>query len=271
MHYYQSSPTGESMFYGWFPAMHTRVDIAMYGLRPEDEWLRITEHVRQEVLRLESIGNCYDEKSELAIANRNASVRPMSLSDDLYEMLSICKEFHAHTLGCFDVTVHSRNHDAKTMTDVCLDENVKTLSYKRPGVFINLSGFIKGYALETIRTILKGYGVGNALVNMGNSSILALGNHPNGEGWQVTDDFVLHNQCLTISGNDTEARKHILSPLTHQYVEGCAKVFVVTECGYVGEILSTALFAATGEQRSVLLENLVPLVIDYKFENKSRI
>lgn len=265
MHYYQSSPGGESIFYGWFAAMHTRVDIAMYGRRSEGEWIRMTEHIRREVLRLEAVGNCYDERSELAMANRQAALRPVSLSDDLYAMLSVCKEFHGRTMGCFDVTVHSEDHDADTMAEVRLDENERTLHYKRQGVFINLSGFIKGYALESVRTILNGYGVGNALVSMGNSSILALGNHPNGEGWKVTDDFILRDQCLTVSGNESEHRKHIITPSTGEWVRGCAKVFVVTECASVGEILSTALFAATDAQRPLLLDRLGSLVIDCKF------
>lgn len=264
MHYYQSSLGGESIFYSWFSAMHTRVDIAMYGHRSEDEWIRIAEHIRQEVLRLESIGNCYDERSELAMANRNAAFRPVSLSDDLFEMLSVCKEFHEYTMGYFDVTVHSQDYNAETITNVCLDENVRTLSYKCLGVFINLSGFIKGYALEKIRIILSEYDVRNTLINMGNSSILALGNHPNGEGWKVMDDCILRNQCLTVSGNDDEQRKHIINPSTGEWVQGYGKVFVVTECAYIGEILSTALFAETETQRSMLLERLGLLVIDYK-------
>lgn len=269
-HLYKPSPTGEGMFYGWFSAMHTRVDVAMYGNRMEEEWIEIAEHIRQEILRLESIGNCFDEKSELAFVNRNASDHPVALSEDLFEMLAICKEYHARTIGCFDVTVHSQGYGPDTIMNVCLDKNMKTLFYERPHVFINLSGFIKGYALERIRKILKEYSVENALVNLGNSSILAIGNHPNGKGWKVMDDCILYNQCLTVSGNDSESRKHIVSPLTGQYVEGCAKVFVVTECGYIGEILSTALFAATDEQRTILLKNLDSLVIDYKFEKKNR-
>lgn len=50
---------------------------------------------------------------------------------------------------------------------------------------INLSGFLKGYALEKIRELLQQYEIENALVNMGNSSVLALGHHPLADGWKV--------------------------------------------------------------------------------------
>lgn len=268
-HLYRPSLTGEGLFYGYFLAMHTRMDIALYGCRMESEWMKITEQIYQEVLRLELIGNCYNEKSELAYVNRNASIHPIVLSDELYEMIAICMEFHARTLKCFDVTIHSKRYTPDTMMNVRLDKNKRTLSYQYSNISINLSGFIKGYALEKIRIILKEWGIENALVNLGNSSIMAMGNHPNGYGWQVGDNYLLHNQSLTVSGNNSKTRRHIVSPLTGQFVEGCARIFVVTESAYVGEILSTALFAATDEQRSSLLRLLDSLIIDYKLEIKN--
>lgn len=253
-HLYKPSPVGEGLFYAWLSVMHTRMDMAMYGHRSEEEWMAIAQAIGCEVSRLESIGNYFDEQSELAFANRNAALRPVVLSNELYEMIAICKEYHDKTLGCFDVTVHSENHDADTMSHVHLSEDAHTLYYSRPGIRINLSGFIKGYALEIIKPILNAYDVKDALINLGNSSILATGNHPNGTGWKV-DDITLYNQCLTTSGNDTDERRHIRSPHTGRWIEGRGKVFVVTENAYVGEIYSTALFAATPEQRVCLMRS----------------
>lgn len=264
-HLYKPSPTGEGLFYGWFPVMHTRMDIAMYGRRPEDEWMEIAQEIGREVIRLESIGNYFDEQSELAFANRNAALRPVVLSNDLFQMIALCKRYHAKTMGCFDVTVHSENHDADTMSHVHLDKDARTLYYSRAGISINLSGFIKGYALENIRPILKAHGVEDALINLGNSSILAIGNHPNGEGWKVMDDCTLHNQCLTTSGNDTDERRHIVSPCTGRLVEGRGKVSVVTENAYVGEIYSTALFASTPEQRICLMRSADAPILFHRF------
>ena len=268
-HLYRPSPTGEGLFYAWFSAMHTRMDIVLYGYRMESEWLEITERIYQEVHRLELIGNCYNEKSELAYVNRNASIHPVELSAELYEMIAICLESHTLTDKCFDVTIHSQNYSSETINNVHLDTDKRTLFYQSPNVFINLSGFIKGYAVEKIRTLLKDSGVEHALVNLGNSSIMAMGNHPCGNGWKVGDNFLLYNQCLTVSGNDSKIRKHIVSPQTGQLVEGNASVFVVTESAYMGEVLSTALFAATDEQRTLLLNSLDSLIINYKFELKN--
>ena len=115
-----------------------------------------------------------------------------------------------------------------------------------------MSGFLKGYALETIRGILNEALIENALINMGNSSILALGNHPVGSGWKI-NDILLHNECLTTSGNDSPNRRHIVSPQNGKLVEGVKQIAVVTTNGSIGEILSTSLFAADSEQRKALL------------------
>lgn len=87
---------------------------------------------------------------------------------------------------------------------------------------------------------------------MGNSSILALGNHPVGSGWKI-NDILLHNECLTTSGNDSPSRRHIVSPQNGKLVEGVKQIAVVTTNGSIGEILSTSLFAADSEQRKALL------------------
>ena len=263
-HLYKSSPDGGDLFYSWFSAMHTRVDLVMCGNRTEDEWLRIANDIHDEIKRLELIGNCFDERSELSQVNQCAFRQPMKLSDDLFEMLSICLDFHAKTLGCFDITVQSKSYHSRMIENLCLDRNAHTLVYTSPDVYINLSGFLKGFALDKIKAILLKESVEHALVNLGNSSIMALGNHPYGVGWKLDDDCVIHNQCLTVSGNETADRKHIISPHTGQLVTGCAKVSVVTTCGAVGEILTTALFAANAELRAALLENLKEYIIAFK-------
>lgn len=265
-HIYRLSPSGEGLFYGWFPAMHTRFDIAMSGTMQEQEMIVLTERIRKEVLHLESVGNFFDESSELSQVNRYASRYPIEISDELYEMLSMCRDFHALTMKFFDVTVRSCGHHSDMMDDVILDKDRKSIFFRNPDICIDLSGFIKGYALDKVRALLKDAGVVNALVNFGNSSIMAIGDHPNGSGWKVMDDCILHDQCLTVSGNDSDERRHIVTPTDGRYVEGRDKVFVATESASVGEALSTGLFAATASGRPVLLESLGSLVIKYKSE-----
>ena len=167
-------------------------------------------------------------------------------------MIDLCLEYNGKTLGCFDITVHSENYNQNTIQSVHLSAEDHSIYFSRPGVAVNLSGFLKGYALETIKSILNECVIENALINMGNSSVLALGNHPVGTGWKV-NNILLHNECLTTSGNDSPERRHIVSPRDGKLVEGTRQISVVTTNGAIGEILSTALFAADGEQSKDLL------------------
>lgn len=277
-HLYRPSHEGDGLLYAWFSSMHTRVDILLYSQKPEEELMSVVERIHAALSYLEKIANYYDPASELAVINRTASISPVVLSRQLYTMIDLCMEYHGKTSGCFDVTVHSENYNPDTIHSVYLSAEERSIFFQQPGITINLSGFLKGYALETVRAILSPYCIENALINMGNSSVLALGDHPAGTGWKVnfgnrpeTDKIgmkqsvLLCNECLTTSGNESDGRKHIISPHNASFVEGIKQIAVVTKNGAVGEILSTALFAASPEQREALLVNLRPLLIDYFF------
>ena len=110
------------------------------------------------------------------------------ISQSLYRMISLCTEYHKKTLGCFDVTIHSDNYNQDTIHSIHLYPEAQSVFFQQAGTTINLSGFLKGYALDKIREILKVHIIANALINMGNSSVLALGNHPVGTGWKVSFD-----------------------------------------------------------------------------------
>lgn len=275
-HLYRPSHEGDGLLYAWFSSMHTRVDILLYSQKPEEELMSVVERIHAALSYLEKIANYYDPASELAVINQTASICPVILSRQLYTMIDLCMEYHGKTSGCFDVTVHSENYNPDTIHSVYLSAEERSIFFQQPGITINLSGFLKGYALETVRAILNTCCIENALINMGNSSVLALGDHPAGTGWKVnfgnrleTDKIgmkqsvLLCNECLTTSGNESDGRKHIISPHDASFVEGIKQIAVVTKNGAVGEILSTALFAASPEQREALLVNLRPLLIDY--------
>lgn len=173
----------------------------------------------------------------------------------------------------FDITVHSENYTPSTISGIQLSSEAHTLFFQHSGININLSGFLKGYALESIRELLQLYGIEDALVNMGNSSILALGHHPLATGGglalskgsfltkEKNRKYCLKIECLTVSGNDSLERKHIIAPYSGKLIEGKWMVAVVTESGAVGEILSTAWFAADTYQQKLLEMEFHPRLI----------
>lgn len=165
-HLYKYSPSQGGLLYAWFPSMHTRVDIMLCGRQGEDVLLSVVDAVYKMLCRLEKMANYYDADSELAYLNRTASTHPQQVSHELYDMLTFCVDCYTRTAGCFDVTIHSADYTPNLIRCVQLSPQERTLLFLRPGVTINLSGFLKGYALEKTRKLLQHYEVKDALINM---------------------------------------------------------------------------------------------------------
>lgn len=261
-HIFKDSPSGDHLFYAWFSSMHTRIDLIFYGKENEDFYLASTQSIQQILDDLEQTGNYFDPSSELSLINRMAATKPVPVSDHLFKLIQLSKEFNEQTMGCFDISINSSDYKQGLLHSVILSEDKQTVFFEKENIVLDLSGLLKGYALDCVREVLVKEQLSDALINMGNSSVLALGNQPYGDGWKI--DFqqgsehtiILHNECLTTSGNNTTERKHIISPFTHSYVEGKREIAVITESGALGEALSTGLFVADDVQRTSILKHL---------------
>ena len=223
-------------FYAWFPAMHSRVDVLFVDCRQEADLVAIAHEVQQLTLDLEHLANCYDASSPLALHNADAS---HPLPDELGRILDLCRMYREQTFGLFDPWYEGR---------------------------CNLSGFLKGYALDRICPLLQARAIGKAVVSMGNSSIMDYSS-PTEPSFQAKEpERIGQGSVLTTSGNDTPQRRHIVHPLTGEYVTGKRTVSVSTPLvctdadgrnhfgGALGEVLSTAFFLADEEQREQLLQ-----------------
>ena len=231
--------------------MHSRIDfVALVDDKPEPLAIDIASRMAEEIRARESAANRFNPDSELSRARAATAEKPTVISNRLAGILDFAIKSHARSLGFFDITVGSLNHSANTINSVELSLDNSTLFLNQSDVCLDLSGMLKGYALEAIRPILSDAGIDNALVNFGNSSVMAIGNAPSADGWNVAfadsdgSGISLHDECLTTSGNNSPGRRHIVNPTTGSMVEGVGQVAVVTPDAASGEVLSTALFAA---------------------------
>lgn len=231
-HLTRSLPDRSTAVYAWFSAMHTRVDILLKSASyTEDYLLGTIELMRQLICEIEKVGNRFDPASELSLINNLPVSEAYKLSPCLYDILTLCLRYNKQTEGLFDITVQSRAHSPQTISGIHIDSD---RMYRRDSenIVIDLSGFLKGYALDRLRPLLQERGITDALVNMGNSSIMALGDVPG----------PVKNACLTTSGNDTSERCHIVNPLTGELIKGKRQVQVITSGGADGEVESTRQF-----------------------------
>lgn len=267
--------------YIYFEAMHTRVDILVDFTASDypsesrqvtgwgdstTETVALGEDIAAALAELETVGNRFDPSSELSGVNRMAYNDRTALSPKLYGILSRCIDFNRRTCGLFDITAGASCNGLSLAGEVRLSSD-HTISFSDPHVRLDLSGVLKGFALDDIRAIVVSRGIADAFISVGSSSILAMGDcHRVGSpsaGWPVAlrasavsgnsgegsaPTVWLQDECLTTSGNASPQRAHIVNPLTGQLVTGARMASVVTKDGAEGEALSTACFLASDSQ-----------------------
>ena len=206
--------------------MGTRLDMVFSG-NSAQEGHRLAEILLKELRRLELLMSRYQKGSPVWMVNHLAGKKSLQVDDELFNILLTCKEFHEQTGGLFDIFLGSvmdlirrgeydpatfkKLLDSSGMKQVILDPDKMTIRFRNEVVQVDFGGFGKGYALERIRKLLLYHGILNAFISFGESSVLALGNHPHGAGWKagvnhqmITGNslfsFDLQNESLSTSG-----------------------------------------------------------------------
>ncbi len=282
-------PQYESAFYKSIAAMGTRFNVVLPGLSPERAQ-DVFGFIRSEVLRLEHMLNRFADDSDINLINKKAFATPVKVSDEIFEILELCNSYYIKTNGYFDVTIYplmrlwNIKHGYKLdifepekdeidevlsaigMNKVILDKEKKTVSFVRKGLEIDLGGFAKGYVIEKVRELLLDCDVKNAFISFGESSLIALGQHPHGDAWEVGIPHLLNkdkllyklklkDQGISNSGtNPTESGfsrfGHIINPRTGNPIIGTIAVTVASFSAIDAEILSTTLLMQDEAERT---------------------
>lgn len=249
--YYASS----QLFHGSLSSiMGTQLDVLLVGGNSLSSTI-VWDEIEMEVKRLDKMLNRFDTESDISLINREAGHYPISVSDEIWSILQDCQHYYELTEGYFDVTVQD-------FTKVLLSEKDKSVFFFSETLHFDLGGYGKGYALSRIQQIVKRNGIGKALVNFGNSSVLAVGSHPHGAFWLVgienpytrerMADLKLCDSSLSISGNMPSHPQHILNPLTGQYINERKMVSIVARDPVIAEVLTTAFMVADDKRIPVI-------------------
>ena len=238
--------------------MHTNFDILTAGAdraAAELAW----HDIYHELSRLEKMLNRFDRQSEIYKINQTAFFENVEVSREFWDILQACKEFHRKTLGLFDITLHD-------FDKIQFFEKTRSVRFLSDGLYIDLGGFAKGFALQKVDKILKNAGVKTAFVNFGNSSIMGVGHHPYGDSWKVginsplnaeivVDEINLKDMSISISGNTPAYNRHIKNPKSGKYSEAFQLIYVTAKDPLAAEVLSTTLMIADEEKKMQILDN----------------
>lgn len=69
--------------------------------------------------------------------------------------------------------------------DVSVDDANSSIKLEKPGMAIDLGGIAKGFAADEVLKIYNKYGIKNGLINLGSSSMYALGKNASNNPWAI--------------------------------------------------------------------------------------
>jgi thiamine biosynthesis lipoprotein len=239
-------------------AMNTWFECLLLGDDSEN-LAAIGEAAMDEVERVERLLSRFDSASEVSRLNREAAKQPVLVSYELLAVLQTCCDYWKKTLGHFDPTAVSRAllpQAGFDFSSVQIDAAARQVRFASEGLFLDFGGFGKGYALDCAVKMLRHFGVSQALLHGGTSSVLALGSAEDGNDWEVgirepsdpareVGRVSLRDEALSSSavfGPDQQISDIIHTHSGKRLAEQAACV-VLAESATVAEIFSTAFLS----------------------------
>lgn len=253
---------------------------------------RAMDAVIAEMHRIDRAMSPHKADSELSRINRDAGLRPLKLSDEMFHLVSRAIDFSRLSDGAFDITYASvgclydyrqgiqprpaaleRARMAVGYQHLELDPAARTLKFMRPGMRIDLGGFAKGHAVDTSTAILRRHGIAHAIVTAGGDSRV-LGDR-RGRPWTiavrdprnpnaVVAVLPLEDVAISTSGDyerffEREGVRchHVIDPRTGKSPCSVHSVTILADDGLTTEGLSKSVFVL-GVERGMRLVESVP-------------
>ena len=218
--------------------------------------------------------------SDIATLNRADVGEPIPVQAACMDCLMFGKMVWESTQGAFDVTIGplfrllcepdgtpakpTKAQRAEAASKVGfqhleIDPDAMTVTKHAPGMSIDLGAIGKGYALDqAAMTLLNDHEINDALLNAGDSTVLAFGSMPGRDGWQVRaghEVVTLHDQALSGTGFQHKGA-HIIDPRTHRAVDVSRHLrWSIAPNATLADALSTAFMVMTQKEITAFLSN----------------
>ncbi len=259
--------------------MGTRFEITVVAPNEEIGYLDIDEAV-SEIKRIEKIISSWDEESETSLINRNAGIKPVKVSTELFGLIERAKKISEITDGAFDISYASmdkiwkfdgsmqqRPSEKEIQRSIAkighqkivLDAEKHTVFLTEPGMRIGFGAIGKGYAADRAKELLVSKQVKGGIINA-SGDLTTWGTKATGERWLVgianplSKDRVFSwlpviESSVATSGNyekyiilDDKKYSHIIDPRTGYPTTGINSVSVFAKQAELCDALATAIF-----------------------------
>lgn len=234
--------------------------------------------VWEEINRLELELSRFKPGSDIWRINHSKKGESCPIGLATLDCLQLAKAVHAETAGAFDITVgplmrvyrnddgsqrvphhsevdYARERVGMAVFDVT-DDGFVTVNVDEP--VLDLGAVGKGYALDQCVQVLQDYGVHNALLNAGDSSVLALGRSADADGWNVSMGNGRRQRTLAIKDRAVSASgfavkgAHIMNPRTKRPAPIKKKrIWAIAPTAALSDALSTAFTIMSADEIEV--------------------
>jgi thiamine biosynthesis lipoprotein len=261
-----------------------------------------------EVKRIENLISDWIATTLISEINKNAGVKPVKVTDELFELIERAIKISKLTDGAFDISYASmdkiwkfdgsmtvmpspkaiKNSVAKVgYKNIILDKEKHTVFLKLEGMKLGLGGIGQGYIADKIKELLKRKGVVAGLVNV-SGDISTWGKQPDGQQWKVGiknpmnknkifATFPLEDTAVETSGNYEKyvtfngiRYSHIIDTRTGYPATGLTSVTIFAKTTELADALATGVFVL-GKEVGMDLVNQLPGISCIMVDDKGKI
>ena len=278
-----------------FKLMGSRFDITVVSVDEDLGYINIQEAVG-EIRRIEKMISSWDDSSETSLINKNAGIKPVKVSLELFKLIERAKQISEITDGAFDISYSSmdkiwkfdgsmtamptRAEIAKSVSKVgykkiILNNKDNTVFLQEPGMKISFGAIGKGYAADKAKELLVSKQVVAGIINAA-GDLTAWGTKASGEKWLIgianplSKDKIFSwlpilESSVATSGNyekyviiNGKKYTHIIDPRSGYPSSGINSVSVFAKSAELCDALATAIFIM-GTNAGLSLINQLPV------------
>jgi len=273
--------------------MGSSFDITVVAQNEELGYIYIDEAVA-EISRIERMISSWDENSETYQINKNAGIKEVKVSTELFKLIERAQQISALTDGAFDISYASMDSvwkfdgSMKEMPSeteikksirkigyekIVLDSKKQSVFLKEKGMKISFGAIGKGYAADKAKALLVSKQVRAGIINA-SGDLSTWGTKVSGEKWLIgianplSKDRIFSwlpviESSVATSGNyekyvvfDDKKYTHILDPRTGYPASGINSVSIFAKSAELCDALATAVFIMGKEAGISLIEQL---------------
>ncbi len=234
----------------------------------------------EEISRIEKLISSWDPDSQTSLINKNAGISPVTVDQELFNLIQRAIQISKVTDGAFDISYASMDKVWKFdgsmkqlpgeeeirssvekvgYENIILDPSNTSVFLKKPGMRIGFGAIGKGYAADKAKELLISKGVEAGIINA-SGDMNTWGKQTNGEEWKVAitnpmdkiKAFALlpvYNSAVVTSGDYEKyvsfngvRYSHIIDPRTGYPAKGIISATVFAPKAEMADALATSVF-----------------------------